>query len=103
DAYQWTLHEIEAGADGLEPTLVDTVRRRGPVTDLAENDAALIEFGRELLTAHRVRPETYARALETFGETDLVDLVNYIAKHVSDSVMLIAFEQRLPTDQPPCW
>jgi hypothetical protein len=101
DVYQWTLHEVAASDDGLEAAVVDVVRRRAPVAGLAERDAALIELGRELFGAHTVRPSTYARALELFGETDLVDLVNVFARHASDSIVLIAFDQQLPAGQEP--
>ena len=101
DEYQWTLHEIAAAGDEVELAVVDVVRQRAPVSGLAERDAVLIEFGRELLTAHRVRPPTYARALEQFGEVDLVGLVNVFARSAGDSVLLIAFAQQLPDGQAP--
>jgi hypothetical protein len=101
DVYQWTMNEIAAAQDGLEPAIIDRVRQRAPVSDINEKDAALIEFGREVLTAHTVRPSTYARMLELFGEPDLVGFVNVMAKHASDSTLLIAFQQQLPAGQEP--
>jgi len=71
------------------------------VAGLADTDAALVEFGRELLTDHLVEPPTYARVLALFGETDLVSFVNLFAKHASDAALLIAFAQPLPADQDP--
>jgi hypothetical protein len=101
DVYQWTMNEIAAPADGLEPAIIDVVRQRAAVNDLTEADAALIEFGRELLTAHTVSPSTYARVLELFSEIDLVGFVNVMAKSASDSTLLIAFQQQLPAGQEP--
>ena len=101
DVYQWTMNQIAAPEDGLEPTVIDIVRQRATVTGLAETDAALIEFGRELLTVHTVSPSTYARVLEIFGEIDLVGFVNVMAKSASDSALLIAFQQQLPAGQEP--
>ena len=101
DGYQWTMNELAAPADGLEPAVIDVVRQRATVTGLAEADAALIEFGRELLSAHTVSPSTYARVLEVFGEIDLVGFVNVMAKSASDSALLIAFQQHLPASQEP--
>jgi 4-carboxymuconolactone decarboxylase len=99
--YQWTVTEIAALKEGVEPTVIDSVRRRQRVNGLSERDAALIEFGRELFARHNVNPETYARALKAFGETDLVDLVSLMAQHSADGVLTIAFDQHLPAGQKP--
>ncbi len=98
--YDWTMNEPTARADGLEPTLIDLVRHHRPLTGVGEKEAALIQFGRELLDAHNVSPDTYARALKLFGERDLVDVVGLMAQHAADAVLLAAFDQRLPAGQP---
>jgi 4-carboxymuconolactone decarboxylase len=99
--YDWTTHEATARADGLEPALIDVVRHGRTLAGVGEKEAALIQFGRELLTAHNVSPETYARALRLFGERDLVDVVGLMAQHTADAVLLAAFDQHLPSGQPP--
>jgi len=101
DQYQWTMNELAAFEDGLEPAIVDVVRNRAPVTALAEREAALVEFGRELFAEHTVSASSYARALENFGETDLVDFVELMAQHARDATLLIAFRQHLPAGQEP--
>jgi hypothetical protein len=68
---------------------------------MAEQDAALIRFGRELFAAHNVSVETYATALKIFGERDLVDLVALMAQRAADAVILAAFEQQLPAGVKP--
>ena len=61
----------------------------------------MISFGRELFGPHTVSPETYASAVEAVGGmTNLVDLVDLMAQHVSDATLLIAFNQHLPADRP---
>jgi 4-carboxymuconolactone decarboxylase len=99
--YAWTVNEPVALKDGLEPALIDVVRHRRPLTGVAEKEAALIQFGRELFDRHHVSPETYARALKSFGERDLVDVVGLMAQHASDAVLLAAFDQHLAAGQPP--
>ena len=99
--YQWSVNEIAALKEGMEPTVIDRVRRRQPVNGLSERDAAVIEFGRELFDKHDVNPETYARALKAFGERDLVDLVSVMAQRSADAALTIAFDQRLPAGQKP--
>jgi len=100
DAYQWTLNEIDAAEDGLEAAVIEVVRGRASTQGLAERDRVLIDFGRELLTGHRVDPATYAAAIQQYGEADLVDLVDLFARHANDAALLTAFDQHLPDGQP---
>jgi len=99
--YQWTLNELAALDDGLEAPIIDIVRHRRAVTGIAEEEVALIEFGRELFGQHRVSAQTYARALAIFGEKDLVDFVDLMAQHASEATLLTAFDQQLPVGQEP--
>jgi len=99
--YEWTMAEPVALKDGLEPAVINLVRMRKPVTELAEKDAALIELGREVFRKHLVSSQTYARALKAFGERDLVDIVDLMAQHTANGVLLAAFDQQLPVGQEP--
>jgi 4-carboxymuconolactone decarboxylase len=99
--YEWTINEPAARAEGLDAATIDVVRLRKPVVGLSEKEAALIEFGRELFAKHNVSPQTYARALQLFGERDLVDLVGLMAQHATDAVLLAAFDQQLPAGEKP--
>jgi 4-carboxymuconolactone decarboxylase len=99
--FDWTMNELTARKDGLDPMVIDVVRDRKPLTGAGEKEAAIIEFGRELFGKHVVTAETYARALRVFGETDLVDLVDLMAQHATDAALLTAFDQHLPTGQKP--
>src|SRR5439155_16751418 len=99
--YDWTMNEVAALKDGLEPAIIEQVRHRQTPTGMADKEAVLIEFGRELFRKHNVSPQTYARALKIFGERDLVDLVDLMAQHAADATLLAAFDQRLPVGQKP--
>lgn len=93
-AYHWARSEAAARTDGLAPAVVETVRTDGPIAGLDEKDAAVIQFGRELFRNHTVAPPTYQRALKAFGQRNLVDLVDLIARTVNDLTLLTAFDQR---------
>jgi alkylhydroperoxidase family enzyme len=99
--YLWTPNELRARTDGLESTLIDVVRHRRPLNAIAEQEAALIQLGRELFAAHNVSVETYATALKIFGERDLVDFVALMAQCAADTVVLAAFDQRLSAGVTP--
>jgi alkylhydroperoxidase family enzyme len=99
--YDWTMNEPIAVMDGVDPRVVDVVRLRQPLNGVGDSEAALIQFGRELFSAHHVSAATYARAVKIFGERDLVDLVGVMAQHAGDAVLLAAFDQHLPAGQQP--
>lgn len=99
EQYDWTTSEIAAQKDGLEREIIDVIRQRKPPSGIGEKETAIIQFGRELFGRHYVGAETYARALQIFGERDLVDLVNLMAQHADDATVLTAFDQRLPAAQ----
>jgi 4-carboxymuconolactone decarboxylase len=101
--YDWTANEPASVKDGLEPSVIDVVRNRKPTVGLAlaEKDASLIEFGREMFSKHYVAAPTYARIVKIFGEKNLVDLVSVMGQHASEATMLAAFDQHLPKGQGP--
>ena len=43
--------------------------------------------------------ETYARMVKIFNETDLVDLVDLMAQHSTEAVLLTVLDQQLPVGQ----
>ena len=99
--YDWTVNEPRALEAGLGPELIDIVRHRRPLTDIDEQDSALIAFARELFGGHNVGAETYARAARAFGERDLVDVVGLMGAHAADAAVLAAFDQHLPEGRQP--
>jgi hypothetical protein len=99
--YHWTTSEVAARRDGLGDAVIDVVRHGRPLAGLTEKDAAIIQFGRELFGNHTVSAATYAAALRAFGERDLIDLVDLMARQVADVTLLTAFDQRLPASQKP--
>ena len=99
--YAWTLTELAALENGLDPAVIDVVRDGRPVAGLPAREAALITLGREIFGPHTVSPETYEQAVDLFGKTNLVDLVDLMADHVADATLLIAFDQQLPPGQAP--
>jgi len=97
--YDWTVNELAARKDGLDPRVIDVIRTRQPATGLSDKDASLIELGRELFDKHYVSAATYARAVKIFGERNLVDLVSVMGEHAGEEILLAAFDQQLPAGQ----
>jgi 4-carboxymuconolactone decarboxylase len=93
--YEWSLHEMEAIAVGLDPAVIDVVRNRKPLVGIADKETTIIELAREI-AAHRVTPETYSRALITFGEVTLVDVVSLMGGYAGTATRLSAVNQQMP-------
>src|SRR5213594_2474554 len=94
--YEWSLHEMEAIAVGLNPSVIDVVRHRKPLIGVGEKELAIIQIGREIFGTHKLSSETYARALKLLGKSNLVDIVDLMANYASTATRLTAFNQQLP-------
>jgi hypothetical protein len=81
--------------------VIELVKHRGRVAGLSEQDATLVQLGREALRARRVTSATYARALKIWGARNLVDLVTLIGEYSATAVLLTTFDQQLPIGQRP--
>src|SRR6266568_3247269 len=73
--FEWAAHEAEAMREGISRGIIEVIRNRRSTAGLEEADAIVIELGREIFEARKVRPETFATALRQFGCGTLVDLV----------------------------
>ena len=72
--FEWTAHEPAALREGLDPKIVDVVKRRKPVSRLGKREALIIDFGRELFRKRKLRSQTFARGVELFGQRGVLEL-----------------------------
>jgi 4-carboxymuconolactone decarboxylase len=99
--FEWAAHEEEGRRQGLPSELIETVRHRRDTAGLDDVDAVVVELGREIFTARKVKSATFARALALFGRRKLVDLVALMGNYAATAAMLTAFDMQLDPDQPP--
>jgi 4-carboxymuconolactone decarboxylase len=99
--FEWAAHEPAALRIGVSQELVEIVKHRQPVVGLSEQDATIIQLGREALGSRRVTPTTYAHALKIWGPKNLVDLATLIGEYSATAVLLTTFDQQLPIGQRP--
>ncbi|HTQ99783.1 MAG TPA: carboxymuconolactone decarboxylase family protein [Candidatus Acidoferrum sp.] len=93
---EWNGHEASALKAGVDPKVIELVRTRGPLKDLSEADAAVIKFGRELLTAHKMSSATFAKAKALFGERGAMDLVAVMSTYAVSGFYAIAVNEQAP-------
>jgi 4-carboxymuconolactone decarboxylase len=77
---------------GLSPSVVDALRTgERPAFDTPDEDL-IYDFCRQLVHTRHVEDDTYARARELIGETQLVELVATIAYYTTVCITLNAFD-----------
>jgi 4-carboxymuconolactone decarboxylase len=99
--FEWAAHEAEAVREGVSRDIIDIVKYRRDTAALDEADRIVIDLGREIFTARKVAPETFARALARFGRRALVDLVALMGNYAGTAALLTAFDMQLDPGQPP--
>ena len=99
--FEWTAHEPAALAEGLEPGIIDIVKRRKPATGLGPKETLIITLGRTLFRERTVDPDTFAQALAVFGSRGLVELIALMGNYAATALMLTLVDQQLRPGQAP--
>jgi 4-carboxymuconolactone decarboxylase len=100
--FEWAIHHPLALKAGVARATLDAVEMRARPEAMAEDEAVLHDFVVELLRTNAVSDATYARALEQFGETGIVDLIATVGYFVTVClVMNVAGTPAPATDVKP--
>jgi 4-carboxymuconolactone decarboxylase len=94
--YELYAHRAVGRLAGLSDDVVDALLA-GETPDFRnEQEAIAHEFTRQLVNAHRVDADTYARAEQTFGHKGLVDMVLLIGLYLATCALINAFDIPVP-------
>jgi len=99
--FEWTAHEPAALKEGLEPKIIDVVKRGRPIAGLGKKEALIVGFGRELFRTRKVRSGTFARAVELFGRRGVLELAALMGNYAGTALILAAVDQQLHPEQTP--
>lgn len=99
--FEWAAHEKAGLKAGVEPSLIEIIKFKKPLTGVVEKEAITIQFGRELFAERKVSPETFSKALRLYGKRGLVDMVSLMSQYSATSALLTAFDMQLPEGQKP--
>src|SRR5688572_14432307 len=100
-AYEWAVREDAARKFGLEPAVIDVVRRNGAVTTLSDADALIVGFGRQLFRNRHVDPGTFAALVERLGRQGVFDAIMLLAYPTMTGVLQRAVDQQPPSGFKP--
>jgi 4-carboxymuconolactone decarboxylase len=98
--YEWSGHEPAALQFGVSQRAVDTVKFNRPIEGLPEDEAVVIQMGRQILRDHRLDDELYARAVKLFGRQGTLELSISMGDYVMAGIMLITANHQLPPNRP---
>jgi 4-carboxymuconolactone decarboxylase len=99
--YQWIVHGAAAEQAGAGRQVLDAIRDDGDLSDLDDRDAVAIGFTRELFREQKVRPETFAAAVELFGTRGTVEMAALIGDYLMITTLYNALGMRLRPEQTP--
>src|SRR5262245_58140913 len=97
---EWNAHEPAALKAGVDAKVLDVVRNGGPLTGLADADAAVIRFGRQLYGDRRMDPATFAKVVELFGRRGAMDLAAVMNTYAVSGFYAIAVDEHMPPGRP---
>jgi len=95
----WNAHAASARQAGVPDGVVDALRDRKVLPELAADEAAVVHFGGEFFRTHRVSRGAFQAALEQFGRQGVVELALIFGNYSLLAVLINAFDTDLPSDR----
>src|SRR4051812_34561634 len=98
--FEWAAHAGAAARVGISPETIDVIAHKRDLGSLTDEEALPIRFARQLLREHRVDPETYAIALERYGERGVIELSATVGYYIMSACWMNLMEIEPPADRP---
>jgi len=95
----WNAHAARGRREGLSDALVDALRDRRPLPSLPADEAAVVHYGTEFFTTHKVSQATFQAALDQFGAQGLTELTTLMGYYALLAFNANAFEIDLPAQR----
>jgi len=99
--FEWAMHVDEARARGVAPATIAAIARGHRPARMADDEAVVYDFLRELHETQVVSDAAYARALAAFGETGVVDLTALAGYYATLAMILNVARTPLPPGKRP--
>ncbi len=99
--YEWTSHEPAGERAGLEPEIIDFVKRRadldttGDIPGLGDRERTIIAFVREVVSEEKVTSATFRGARELFGDRGVMELAGLVGYYGFVNITLKTFDVQL--------
>lgn len=100
-AHEWSVGEEVARRAGVEPAVIDVVRRNGALSALSGIDALAVDFGRQLYRNRHVDTSTFAALVARLGRQGTFDAIMLLAYPAMTGVLRRAVDPRPPAAWNP--
>lgn len=94
--FEWNAHQQSTLNAGVDASVIEVVKTGGSLRGLSDHDATVIRFGRELLGNHEVSSETFANAIDLFGEEATMNIVAVMITYAVSGFYAIAVDEHPP-------
>lgn len=99
--FEWQQHEKVAKGVGVPVETIEAIKLRRPVDGLTEDDALVIQLGRQVFGDHTVESALFASVLESFGARGLIDLISIMGTYSATAALLTLVDMQLPPGEDP--
>jgi 4-carboxymuconolactone decarboxylase len=99
--YEWWAHEPLARKAGVSDAIINDIRAGKRPTTMQPDEAVVYDVVTEILNKRQLSDETFAKARQTLGEQQVVDLVAVTGFYVMVSAVVIAGRIEIPDGGPP--
>jgi 4-carboxymuconolactone decarboxylase len=99
--YEWAVHEPRARAAGLDAAVIEALRTGARPAFVNAQEALVYDLTRELVYERTLHETLHARAVESLGEAEVVELVALIGFYIGLAVILVAFDVEAPNGALP--
>ena len=94
----WNAHVKLGLAAGMREEAINAVDTYGPLDDLTDDEALIIQFGRELLEAPAINDDTYEAVRNRYGEKGLLELTAIMSVYMMNANILRVMEHKAAPD-----
>jgi 4-carboxymuconolactone decarboxylase len=99
--YEWDVHAPLAERGGLKRSIIDAVADGRRPDAMADDEDALYAFCDELHRTQGVSETTYARAVRTFGEQGVIDILGISGYYTMLAMVLNTARTPVPAGHAP--
>ena len=100
-AFIWNAHVKLGLAAGPREEAIHAVDTYGPLEDLTDDEALIIQFGRELLEAQTVSDKTYEAVKRRYSEKGMMELTALMSVYMMNATVLRVMQHPAPPDARP--
>ena len=94
----WNAHTRLGLAAGTREEALHAVDTYGPLDELSDDEALIIQFGRELLEAPAVSDATFEAVRARYGEKGLMELTAVMSVYMMNATILRVMEHKAAPD-----